>query len=181
MERSSEEGSPARNSTPAVLNSTEQSEAMARETITISSITSLEPQIVTIDSDFNKPTISYRFGSQRPTVPPSLNDFNLPPNAFNVLATMAVIPADEEYSLQSPELSILSTFLTRILNVSTIEGWEATHTTTDDATFFPRMSPDESIGIILPTKFLTPISQDMYLSLRALPPNRRLHDNKRGN
>ena len=40
VERSSEESSPIRNNTPAVLNSTELSGAMARETITISSVTS---------------------------------------------------------------------------------------------------------------------------------------------
>ena len=71
---------------------------MERETTTISSIASPEPRIVTIDSDSNEPTITYGFGSQHPFVPPSLNDFNLPPNPFNVLATMAVVRADAEYS-----------------------------------------------------------------------------------
>ena len=61
VERSSEEGSPIRNNTPAILNSTELSGAMARETITIASIASPEPQIVTIDSDFNKLTFQYGF------------------------------------------------------------------------------------------------------------------------
>ena len=46
------------------------------------------------------------FGNQHPIVPPSLNNLNLAPNPFNMLATMAVIRADEEYSPQSPELSI---------------------------------------------------------------------------
>ena len=98
VERSSEEGSSARNKTPVVLNSTELSGAMARETTTISSVTSPEPQIVTIASGSNEPTIPHGFGSQHPIVPPSLNDLNLPPNPVNVLATMAVIRADEEYS-----------------------------------------------------------------------------------
>ena len=65
-------------------------------TITISFVASPEPQIVTIDSDSNEPTIPYGFGSQHPIVPPSLNDLNLLPKPFNVLATMAVIQADEE-------------------------------------------------------------------------------------
>ena len=105
---SSDERSPIRNNTPAVLNSTELSGAMERETITISSVASPEPRIVTIDSDSNEPTIPYGFGSQHPIVPPSLNDLNLPPNPFNEMATMAVIQLDEEYSPQSPEPSIPS-------------------------------------------------------------------------
>ena len=98
VERSSEESSPIRNNTPAILNSTELSGAMARETITISSVASPEPRIVTIDSDSNDPTIPYGFGSQHSNLPPSLNELNLPLNPFYVLATMAVIRADDAYS-----------------------------------------------------------------------------------
>ena len=94
VKRSSEESSPIKNSTPAVLNSTEVSGAMAREMITISSVASSEAEIVTKDSNSNEPTIPYRFGNQHPIVPPSLNDHNLPPNPFIVLATIAVIQAD---------------------------------------------------------------------------------------
>ena len=107
-ERSCEESSPVRNITPVVLNSTQLSGAMAKETITISSVASLEPQSVTIDSDSNEPTIPYVFGNQHPILPPSLNDLNLPPNPFNVLATTAVIRVEEEYSPQSPEPFISS-------------------------------------------------------------------------
>ena len=71
---------------------------MESETITISSVASVEPQIVTIHSDSNEPTNPYVFGRQHPNVPANLNDLNLPPNPFNVLATTAVIRADEEYS-----------------------------------------------------------------------------------
>ena len=81
---------------------------MARETITISSVASSEPKIVAIDSDSNEPTLPYGFGNQHPNMPPSLNDLNLPQNAFNVLATRAVIRQNEEYSPQSPEPSNLS-------------------------------------------------------------------------
>ena len=95
-EQTSTEGSPIRNNTPAILNSTEMSGAMEREVITVSSVASTEPRIVTLDSDSNDPTRPYGFGQQQPIVPPSLNDLNLPPNPFNVLATMAVIRVDDE-------------------------------------------------------------------------------------
>ena len=127
--------------TPAVLNSTELSGAMAMETLTIFSVPSPEPQIVMIDSNSNDPTISYSFGSQHPIVPPSVKDLNLPPNPFNVLATMAVIRANEEYSPQSTGPSIPSPNPTPSRNVSTIEGWEKTHTTMDDNTFFSEGEP----------------------------------------
>ena len=73
---------------------------MARDTITIYSVTSQEPQIVTIDSHSNEPTFPKGFGNQHPIMPPSLNDLNLPHNPFNVLTTMAVIQHDEENSPQ---------------------------------------------------------------------------------
>ena len=69
---------------------------MDPETITISSVASPEPQIVTIESDSNEPTFPYAFGIQHPIMPPSLNDLNLPANPFNVSATMAVIRQDQE-------------------------------------------------------------------------------------
>ena len=109
---------------------------MDPETITISSVASPEPHIVTIESDSNEPTFPYAFGTQNPIVPPSLNDLNLLPNPFNVLATMAVIQQDPEDSLQSPEPSDPSPASTPPMNISTVEGWETPHTTTDDNTFY---------------------------------------------
>ena len=109
---------------------------MEPEAITISSVTSQEPQIVTINSDSNEPTFPYAFGTQHPIVPPSLNDINLPPNPFNVLATMAVVQQDQEDSPQSPELSDPSPISTPPKNLSTIEGWETPHITTHDNTFY---------------------------------------------
>ena len=109
---------------------------MDPETITISSVASPEPQIVTLDSDSNEPTFPYAFGAQHPIVPPSSNDLNLPPNPFNVLATMAVIQQDQEQSPQSPEPSDLSPFSTPPMNVSTIDDGDTTHTTTDNNTFY---------------------------------------------
>ena len=136
VEQSSPERSPIRNNTPVILNSTQLSETVDPETTTISSVASPEPQIVTIDSDSNEPTFLYAFGSQHPIVPPSLNDLNLPPNPFNVLAKMAVFQQDQEQSPQSPEPSDPSPISTPPMNLSTIDDWETTHTTTDDNTFY---------------------------------------------
>ena len=154
VEHSLPESSSIRNNTPATLNSTQLSGAMDTETITISSVASPEPQIVTIESDSNEPTFPYAFGTQHPIVPPSLNDLNLPHNVFNVLATMAVIQTDQGDSPQSREPSDPSPISTPPMNLSTIEGWETSHTTTDDNTFYssenePRrvywdFSPDET-------------------------------------
>ena len=73
---------------------------MAQETITISSLVSMEPQIVTKEKNSNEPTIPNGFGNQHPIVPPSLNDLNLPPHPFNVLIQMVVIQPDKQYSPQ---------------------------------------------------------------------------------
>ena len=135
VEQSSPERSPFRNNTPVILNSTQLSEAMDPETITISSVASPELQIVTLDSDSNEPTFPYAIGAQHPIVPPSLNDLNQPPNLFNMLATMAVIQQDQEQSPQSPEPSDPSPTSTPPMNVSTIDDGDTTHTTTDDNTF----------------------------------------------
>ena len=132
VEQSSAEGSPIRHSTPVILDSTTMSGVMEREVITISSVASPEPRIVTLDSDPNDPTMPFGFGNQYPIVPPSLNDLNLSPNPFNVLATMAVIQVDERDSPQSPEPSIPSSLSSPPMNVSTIEGYETPHTTIDD-------------------------------------------------
>ena len=140
VEQSSEEANFIQNNTPAILNSTEMSRAREREVITISSVAPPEPRSVTLDSDSNDPTIPYGFGSQQPIVPPSLN-LNLPPNPFIVLATMAVIRPDDAYIPQSPEPSIPSPNSTPPMNVSTIEGWHTTYTTTDDATFYTDVEP----------------------------------------
>ena len=138
VEHSSAECRPIRNNTPAILNSTQLSGAIEREAITISSVASPETQLVTIDSDSNEPTFPYAFafGTQHPIVPPSLNDLNLPPNPFNVLATMAVIEQDQEDSPQSPEPFDPSPISTPPMNLSTIEGLETPHTTRDDNNFY---------------------------------------------
>ena len=136
VEHSSPERSPIRNNTPAILNSTQLSGALDPETITVSSVASPEPQIVTIESDSNEPTFPYAFGAQLPIVPPSLNYLNLPPNLFNVLAAMAVIQQNQEDSPQSLEPFDPSSISSPPMNLSSIEGWETPHTTTDDNTFY---------------------------------------------
>ena len=110
VEQSSNDGSQPRPNTLIVLNSTEISGNDLREMTSISSIASPEPQIVTIESDSNKPTMLYGFGRQLPIIPPSLNSLNLPPNPFKILATIRVVNRaedgyDKNYSPQSPEAS----------------------------------------------------------------------------
>ena len=136
VEHSSPERSPIRHNTPAILNYTLLSGAIDPETITISSVASPEPQIVTIESDSNEPTFPYAFGAQYPIVPPSLNDLNLPANPFSVLASMTVIQQDQEDSPHSPEPCDPSPISTPPMNISTISGWETPHTTTDENTFY---------------------------------------------
>ena len=114
--------------------------------ISISSIASPEPQIVTIDDDSNEPTMPYGFGRQLTIVPPSLNDLNLPLNPFNILATMAVESNTEEtnddnYSPQSPDPSELSSISTPPLNVIAFNSWATSYTTTDDDTFHSSNEP----------------------------------------
>ena len=94
---------------PIVFNSTEMSGNDTREMISISSIASPEPHIETIDSDSNEPTMPYGFGRQLQFIPPNLNDLNLPPNPFNIQATMAVVNTaedgyDDNYSPQSTDI-----------------------------------------------------------------------------
>ena len=96
VDQSSNDQSIPRPNTPIVLNSTDISGDDTRKMISISSIASPEPQIVTIDDDSNEPTMPYGFGRQLPIIPPSLNDLNLPPNLFTILATMAVASNTEE-------------------------------------------------------------------------------------
>ena len=105
VERLSERDCQARNNTPLVVTSTQLSGALAREAITISSVASTEPLILMIKSDSNEPSIPYGFGNQHLIVPLRFNDLNLPPYPFNILATLAVIQPDKEYSRQSPEPS----------------------------------------------------------------------------
>ena len=113
--------------------------------ISISSIASPEPQIVTIDDNSKEPTMPYGFGRQLPIVPPRLNDLNLPPNFFNILATVAIANTedanDNNYSPESPDPSLPSTISTPPMNVSAYNSWETSYTSTDDNTFHSSDEP----------------------------------------
>ena len=151
---------------------------MTRETITISSVASREPQIVTIDSDSNEDTSPYGFEIQHPIVPASLNDLNLPPNPLNVLATSFVIRADKECSPQSLEPSILSPISTPPMYVTTIEGRETTHRATDGAKFHTddeprRVYPDISSSDTFDSNEPRNVSIASSPSSTPLPPRRQ--------
>ena len=109
VEESSNDASLPRLNTRIVLNSTEMSDIDTREMISISFTLSPRPQFATIDSDSIEPTLPFVFGQQLPIIPRSLNDLNLPPNPFNILAIMVTNPIEEghneNYSPKSPEPS----------------------------------------------------------------------------
>ena len=151
VEQSSIELSPRRNIAPGKINSTELSVAPAMEHITLPSVASPEPQLITIPSDSNEPTIPLAYGRQDPIVPPSLRNLNMPANPFNQLSTMEVVHPtvathDDNYSPYLPEPSESFSISTPPIRISTIEGWEAPHTTADDNTFFQTRSQRGSIS-----------------------------------
>ena len=146
VEQISNELIPQRNNSPNILNSTEISQTHTARMPSVSSIASREPQIFTIHDDSNEPTMPYGFGRQLPIVQPSLKDMNLPPNPFNILATMTVVTHtqddnNDDYSTQSPEPYKLSPISTPPMNVSTFDSWETSHTATDDNTFYSDDEP----------------------------------------
>ena len=139
VEQISIEPSPQRNNSPDILNSTELSEHHATRMPSISTIASPQPYIFKINDDSNEPRIPYGFGRQLPIVLPSLNHLNLPPNLFNILATMAIAnntedANDDNYSPQSPEPSEPSPISTPPMNVSAFNSWEKSNTTIDNDT-----------------------------------------------
>ena len=146
VEQISNEPSPRRNNSPDILNSTGTSQHHAVRMPSICTIASPQPYIFTINDDSNEPTIPYGFGRHLPIVPPSLYDLNLPPNPFNVVATMAIAnntgdANDDNYSPQSPEPSEPSPISTPPMNVSAFNNWETSYTTTDDDTFHSSDEP----------------------------------------
>ena len=156
VEQISNGPSPQRNNSPNVLNSTELSEHH-----TAGMLASPKHHIFTVNDDSNDPTIPYGFGRQLPIVPPSLNDMNLPPNPINILATMTVSNNTEDanidnYSPQSLELHELSSISTPPMNVSTLNSWDTSYTSTRGNTFH---SKDEARRIyFLPTSPSSPPS-----------------------
>ena len=102
----------------------------------------------------------FGFGRQLPIAPPSLNDLNLPPDPFTIMATMAVADnteeaTDDNYSPQSPELSEPSPISTPPMNVSAFNSWETSYTTTNDDTFYSSDEP-RRIYFLPPTLFQPP-------------------------
>ena len=124
VEQISNEPSPQRHNSPNILNSTELSENQITEMPAVSSMASPEPQLITLNDVSNEATMPNGFGRQLPIVPPSLNDLNLPPNLFNILATMAVVNQQRgvNYSPQSPEPSEPSPISTPPMNASTFDS-----------------------------------------------------------
>ena len=146
VEQSSTEPSPQRHNTPDIFNSTELSEHLVARIPSVSSIASPKPQKITINDDSNEPTMPYGFGRQLPIVPPSLNDLNLPPNPFIILATMAIANNTQEanvnnYSPESPDPSVPSSISTPPMNISAFNSRETSYTTTDDDTFHSSDEP----------------------------------------
>ena len=83
----------------------------------------------------------YGFGRKFPIVPPGSTDLNLPPNPFNILATMAVVTHTQDDNDNSPEPHELSPISTPPMNFSTFDSWKTSHTTTDDNTFYSDDEP----------------------------------------
>ena len=146
VEQISNKPSPQRDNSLNLLNSTQLSEHHATRMPSISTISSSQPYIFTINDDSNEPTTPYGFGRQLPIVSLSLNDLNLPPNPFNIFATMAIASntenaTDDNYSPQSPEPSEPSPISTPPMNVSAFNSWETSYTTTDNETFYSSDEP----------------------------------------
>ena len=167
VEQISNEPSPQRNNSLDVLNSTGLSEHHATRMPSISTIATPQPYICTINNNSNEPTIPYGFGRQLPIVPPSLNDLNLPPNPFNILATMAIAnntgdANDDNYSPQSPEPSEPSPISTPPMNVSAFFSGETSYTTTDNDT----LSDEPRRSYFLPPSPASPPSPPRKLKRR---------------
>ena len=179
VERSSQEGYPARNITPVVLNSTELSGAYEKEVSTIWSVASPEPQIVTIESDSNESTKTVWKWAQQPIHPMSLIGLKLPPNLFNVLNTMALIIPNEEDSPQSPEPKTRLRFLRhQCMWVPLKSGRHRTQLRAMPH-FTQKTSLGKFFGTFLPATLLTQTNPDQYPSFRVHPPHRFLRGDKR--
>ena len=76
VEQLSGKQSPQTNNTPGRPNSKETSGAHAKEIDIISSVASVEPQIVTMNSDSNDSSIPYSYARQDSIDSPSLSDLN---------------------------------------------------------------------------------------------------------
>ena len=127
VEQLLDESSPPRNNIPEVLNSTELPGLHQREAITISTVASQRPRLITNNSDSKDPTMLYGFWQARSNNSPHSEQPGLAPNPFIILAAMAVIQADltkqdKDYSSQSPEPWDVLLISTPPLYLNTNEG-----------------------------------------------------------
>ena len=128
----------------------------------VPSVTSPKPNIITIESDLNEPTILYVFIWHLPIIPSYLNDLNLLPNPFNILAEMAVVEPgtplrhDEEHSPQSPEASDPSPKSTLPMNLSTIEGCDTSYASSNANNFYSDDDPQRIYFLSSPSPLLPP-------------------------
>ena len=121
---------PPRNNIPDIINSTDFSEAHAKEVRTISSVASPEPQIVTIESDSKEPSTTYGYKRQEATIPPSLNDLNQSMKPFNIVTTVS--PASTTEAQQCPTQYVDSPINPKIFDISDISTPPVDISTVDD-------------------------------------------------
>ena len=178
VEQTSNEPSPQPHNSPIILNSTEPSQNHTAGLPSVSSIAYPQPQILIINDNSKEPTMPYGFGRQLPIVPPSLNDLNLPPNPFNILAKMVVVKHTEDgnndnYCPQSPKPSDPLSMSTPPMNVSTFNSWETPHTTTDDNTFYSEDKPRRVYwtSLLDETFYLEGEPRLIYLLSSSSPPS----------
>ena len=93
------------------------------QAFTKSSVASSELIFFTLGYESNEPTFPDGFGRQTPLVTPSLNYLNLPPNWFNIVATMVVVrptrpQSEEKHSPLTPVPSVFSSISTPPRNIS---------------------------------------------------------------
>ena len=98
----------------------------------IISVESPKPQKVSIESIFNKPTMSYVYDRQQPIIPTNFNDLNLPLNLFNVitLVSPATVTQTQSYPFATNDSPIhaksfdIFNFTTSSARVSMVDAWK---------------------------------------------------------
>ena len=176
VERSSGENILLKLNTPDTLNSAEFSGALAKDVVTISSIASPEPQIVTNESHSKEPTMPYGYGRQ-PIIPHSLNDLNPPMNPCNVMTLVSPAHRTEtqRYPTQvdgSPihsemiDISVIS----RTIGVSTVDSRQISSEVGTFNSDEPRKISPASSPIPTPP---APRRQKSKLSMGMSSPNKK--------
>ena len=147
--------------------------------ITISSVASTEPQIVSIDWDSSGPTITYWFGNQHPVCHPASMISTCHPThsmcwlrrqSFNQMMNTA--PNHRGRPTRPQSLRPQWTWVPLKAGKHRSQLQTKIH-------FIPRTNLVSSIGIFLLAKVSTLTSPDKYPSLRARSAYRRLQDDKR--